>query len=73
MTTLQIVITSYSIHYTKLYELDVGDQGIGDRTDAAVVDRSVAPGNVGILGIDGAADDLHPTGFKFFDATAESD
>src|SRR5210317_1025683 len=41
--------------------LDVGNQGISHGTDTTVIYRSVAPGNMSELGINGAADDLNIT------------
>jgi hypothetical protein len=38
---------------------NVGHDGKFDRSDAALVDRGVSPGKMGILGIDGHPDDFH--------------
>ncbi len=51
--------------------LDVGNQRILDRADAAVFDLGVAPGVVGELGVDGDTDHFHATLVELFQTVIE--
>ncbi len=47
--------------------VEIGNQGVIDRANAAIFTGGVAPGQVGKVAVDADADDFSVDGFKFFD------
>ncbi len=51
----------------------VGDQGITDAADTALLYRSLSPGEVAVLAVDGAADDIDAAVMELFEPMIEGD
>ena len=64
---------SFEFHIIGLADLmlDIGNQRIGDSTNATIINRRITPGDMCKLRIYRATDDLNATVFKLFDSLAE--